>query len=687
MKSLRGLRYIILGCLVSFLVFLYFSYEWRVAETPPPSLDLQSGTSVTLGSQIVSKNLTLQSQRAISYQTGRTVFEDFLLQVNKGGRLITISGERAEVEQKEDIEGVIMRGGVRLESSDGMVLTGEEFRYLAQGGLVSSDSPISFSKKNIQGKARQLTYQLEPDILELSGAVRISISPSQEKEGEPPITIESDYLRYDRKKDFVWLRNNILITRPPDYLKTKELFAFFDPLDKQLNRMELMGGVFGFFGAGEPEEKGEVESSSPEEETGRLSFQASVAGEKTLFCQRMTVIFHPGGNNSIQNILAYEKARLELYPSYSPSSKVEEVRTITANRFEIGLAPDGRKMEEFNAFENVHARLFLPPTTAPSPPKDIYCEELYLKLDPRLGELVSAKFKENVRYVAGELQIVCEEGDYNPREELVTLLGSPVITEGQDKVTAEEVALHLREETMMAKGKVVSQFSSQESSEGRLGGGMFTLSEGEEPLVFNSDRMVFDKNRQIITFSEGVKAFQGANIVRADKITIHQEEGLLKAEGGVKSILPQRASSDEGSEDASSEELLEITSPAMVYQKPTGSIRYFNGVEVNKKELTITADKLDLILDQKREEIVEAIARGEVKVWQGTKMAEGEQGVYDFRTEKLTLTGKVVRFIEEGVVSYTGNILTIFLKDDKMILAARKDERVKSVHQPPQKKR
>ena len=401
----------------------------------------------------------------------------------------------------------------------------------------------------------------------------------------------------------------------------------------------------------------------------------------------MTIIFHPGGNNSIQNILAYEKARLELYPSYSPSSEIEEVRTITANRFEIGFAPDGRGMEEFNAFENVHARLFLPPTTAPSPPKDIYCEELYLRLDPRLEELVSAKFKENVRYVAGELQIVCEEGNYNPREELITLVGSPVITEGQDKVTAEEVALHLREETMVAKGKVVSQFTSKGPQEGRLGGGMFALSEGDEPLVFNSDRMVFDKNREIITFSEGVKAFQGANVVRADKITIHQQEGLLKAEGGVKSILPQRASSDEEGEEASSGGLLEITSPAMVYQKPAGRIRYFNGVTVNKKGLSITADKLDLILDQKGEEIVEAVARGGVKVRQGTKVAEGEQGVYDFRKEKLTLTGKVVRFVEEGVVSYTGNILTIFLKDDRMILAARKDERVESVHKPPKKKR
>lgn len=688
MKSLRWLRYLIMGCLVAFLVYLYFSYEWRAADSPPPSFDLQTGTSVAIGSKIVGKNLTLQSQRATSYETGRTVFEDFLLKVNKEGRLITVSGEMADVEQKEEIEVVVMSGGLRLESSDGLVLTGEGLRYIAQGSVVRSDSPVSFFKKNIQGVARQLSYELEPDILELRGAVKISVSPSEEKKGEPPITIESDYLKYDRKRDFVWLRKNVLITRLPDYLKTKELIALFDPIDKQLRQMELMGGVYSYFGAVEPDAEGGAEDSSPEEKTKGFSYQTSVAGGKTLFCRRMRVIFHPGGENRIDNILAYKKARLEILPSYSRSSKVEEVRTITANRFEVGFDADGREIEWFNAFENVHARLFLPPTVAPSsPPKDIYCEELHMKLDPSLRELTFAKFKENVRYVSGEFQIVCDEGDYKPEEELITLSGSPVITEGQDKVTADEVALHLREETMVAKGSVVSQFASKGSEEGRLGGELFALSKGEKPVVFNSTLMVFDQNKGIITFSEGVRAFQGSNIIWADKIIINQEEGLLKAEGGVKSILPQRTSSDEGGEEASSGGLLEMTSSAMVYHKSNGRIRYFNGVTANKKGLSITADKLDLILDQKGEEIVEAVAQGGVKVLQGTKGAEGDKGVYDFKKEKLTLTGKEVRFIEEGVVSYTGNILTIYLKDDRMILAARKDERVESVRKPPKKKR
>ncbi|TKJ34367.1 hypothetical protein CEE39_02655 [bacterium (candidate division B38) B3_B38] len=688
MKSLRGLRYIIIGCLVSFLIYLYFSYEWRAAETPPPSFDLQAGTSITIGSQIVSKNLTLKSQRAIGYETGRTVFEDFLLKVDKGGKLFTVSGKSAEVKQKEEIEVVVMKGSIRLESSDGLVLTGEGLTYIAQESLVRSDSPVSFSRENIKGEARQLTYELESDILNLRGAVRISIAPSEERKGEPPVTIGSDYLRYDRKRDFVWLRNNVLITRPPDYVKTKELIAFFDPIDKQLSKMELWGGVLSRFGAAEPEEAAETEDSSPEEETRRVSYQTAFSGGKTLFCRRMKVIFHPEGENRIDTILAYKSARLEIIPSHSSYPTMEEVRTVTANRFEFGFAHDGREIETFDAFDNVHARLFLPPTVGPSsPPKDIYCEELHMKLDPRKEEVVSAKFKENVRYVSGEVQIVCEEGDYNPGEELVTLSGSPMITEGQDKVTAEEVTLRLQEDTMVAKGKVVSQFVSKGSKGGSLGGELFALSEGESPVVFNSSTMVFDKNRGIITFSEGVKAFQGTNIIWADKIVIHQEEGLLKAEGGVKSVLPQKAASQEGGEEAFSGGLLEITSAAMVYHKPNGPIRYFNTVTVNKNGLSIKADKLDLILDPKGEELVEAVAQGGVKVYQGTKGAEGDKGVYDFKEEKLTLTGEEVRFVEEGVVSYTGNILTIFLKDDKMILTARKDERVESIHKPPTEKK
>ena len=688
MKSLRGLRYIIIGCLASFLIYLYFSYEWRADDTPPPSFDLQAGTSVTIGSQVVSKNLTLQSQRAIGYETGRTVFEDFILKVDKGGKLFTVSGKSAEVKQKEEIELVAMKGSIRLESSDGLVLTGEGLTYIAQKSLVRSDSPVSFSRENIQGEARQLTYELEADILSLSGAVRISIAPSEESEGESPITIKSDYLRYDRQKDFVWLRNNVSITRPPDYVETKELIAFLDPIDKQLSKMELWGGVLSRFGAAEPEEAAETKGSSPEEKADRVSYQTAFSGGKTLFCRRMKVIFHPEGENRIDTILAQKKARLEIIPSHSSYPTMEEVRTITANRFEFGFAPDGREIESFNAFENVHARIFLPPTVGPSlPPKDIYCEELHMKLDPQGKELVSAEFKQNVRYVAGEVQIVCEEGHYNPGEELITLSGSPMITEGQDKVTAEEVTLHLQEDTMVAKGKVVTQFFSQGSKGGSLGVELFAWSKGEGPVVFNSSTMVFEKNKGIITFSEGVKAFQGTNIVWADKIIIHQEEGLLKAEGGVKSVLPQKAASEGEGEQSSSEELLEITSAAMVYHKPNGPIRYFNTVTANKNGLSIKADKLDLILDSKGEELVEAIAQGGVKVYQGTKGAEGDKGVFDFKEEKLTLTGNEVRFIEEGVVSYTGNILTIFLKNDRMILNARKDERVESIHKPPTEKK
>ncbi len=688
MKSLRWLRYIIIGCLASFLIYLYFSYEWRADEAPPPSFDLQAGTSVTIGSQIVGKNFALQSQRAIGYESGRTVFEDFQLKVDKGGKLFTISGKSAEVHQKEEIEVVVMKGSIRLESSDGLALTGEGLTYNAEQSLVRSDSPVSFSRENIQGEARQLTYELEPDILSLRGAVRISISPPEESEGELPITIESDYLRYDRKKDFIWLRTNVSITRPPDFVRTKELIAFLDPVDKQLSKMELWGGVWSRFGTAEPEEAAETEASSSKEETKGVGYQTAFAGGKTLFCLRMRVIFHPEGENRIDTILANKKARLEIYPSHSSSLAMEEVRTITANSFEFGFAADGRDIETFKAFENVHARLFLPPTVGPSsPPKDIYCEELQMRLDPQAEKLVSAEFKQNVRYVSGEVQIVCEQGDYNPGKELVTLSGSPMITEGQDKVTAEEVTLHLREDTVMAKGKVVTQFFSQGSKGGSLGGELFAWSKGEDPVVFNSSTMVFEKNKGIITFSEGVKAFQGINILWADKIIIHQEEGLLKAEGGVKSVLPQKAASAAEGEQASSGELLEITSAAMVYRKPSGPIRYFNEVTALKDGLSIKADKLDLMLDPKGEELIEAVAQGGVKVYQGTKGAEGDKGVYDFKEDKLTLTGNEVRFIEEGVVSYTGSILTIFLKDDRMILNARKDERVESIHKPPTEKK
>jgi lipopolysaccharide export system protein LptA len=123
-------------------------------------------------------------------------------------------------------------------------------------------------------------------------------------------------------------------------------------------------------------------------------------------------------------------------------------------------------------------------------------------------------------------------------------------------------------------------------------------------------------------------------------------------------------------------------------------ITFEGNVEAKRDDFTVFCNKLIVFYEksgeQKKTENVSAridkiVATGAVKIIRAEGgVATGEKAVYYQKGEKLVLTGKPV--VKQGEDFVEGDVITLFLKEDRSIVESAKDKKVRAVIFPKQEK-
>ena len=123
-------------------------------------------------------------------------------------------------------------------------------------------------------------------------------------------------------------------------------------------------------------------------------------------------------------------------------------------------------------------------------------------------------------------------------------------------------------------------------------------------------------------------------------------------------------------------------------------ITFEGSVEAKRDDFTVWCHKLVVFYEksgeQKEAENVSAsidkiVATGAVKIIRAEGgVATGEKAVYYQKGEKLVLTGKPE--VKQGEDFVEGDIITLFLKEDRSIVESAKDKKVRAVIFPKQEK-
>jgi len=112
---------------------------------------------------------------------------------------------------------------------------------------------------------------------------------------------------------------------------------------------------------------------------------------------------------------------------------------------------------------------------------------------------------------------------------------------------------------------------------------------------------------------------------------------------------------------------VEITAQKLEFDYRKLELTYEGGVMVKQGEMTLRADRLRVVLNESGEERVQEImAKGNVLIQQGERVAAGEQAVFDRESDTVVLSDGAT--LREGANVVKGERVIVYLKEERSVV-------------------
>jgi len=299
-------------------------------------------------------------------------------------------------------------------------------------------------------------------------------------------------------------------------------------------------------------------------------------------------------------------------------------------------------------------------------------ESLRAEFSPA-GEISSAVQEGDVRYREGAggeqgrrgRSVTAARASYAPRDESLTLTGSPRIVDGGMTMTADQVRLMRRGGAMLATGSVKTTYSELKA---QPNGAM--LASGE-PVHVTAEAVSAEQSRGSARYSGGARLWQGANIVEAPVIEFDEQNRTIVARGDavhpVRSVFVR--------EDAKGKiASVLLTAPQLKYSDRERLASYTGGVQAKSEDGVLTAERADALLGAAGNaqggapgRLESIVASGGVLVRQRERSVRGEKLEYQARSGTFVMSGGSPTLTDPVNGTVRGNSLTFYSRDDRVV--------------------
>lgn len=146
-----------------------------------------------------------------------------------------------------------------------------------------------------------------------------------------------------------------------------------------------------------------------------------------------------------------------------------------------------------------------------------------------------------------------------------------------------------------------------------------------------------------------------------------------------RTILPEKG---EKKKIGTGEQPLRINAQALEVDNKNQIITFKGNVIARQEEMTIQADTARVYYTKKEEgyEIKEIVATGNVRVYQGNRLATSQKAVFYHQEQKVILTGQPK--VWQGKDMLSGEKITVYLKEDKSFVESGAERRVEVIFYP-----
>ena len=289
------------------------------------------------------------------------------------------------------------------------------------------------------------------------------------------------------------------------------------------------------------------------------------------------------------------------------------------------------------------------------------------------GGIASIVQQGELAYVDGARKAWARRATYTPNDQMLALSGSPRVVDAGMTTTADVMRMNRATGDAFAEGNVKSTYSELKA---QPDGGMLASA---DPIHVTSRSMTAHRAAGVAVYSGNAALWQNANVVQAPTLEFDREQRSLVAKGTasqpISTVLVQVDKNGKATP-------VTITSAHLTYKDADRKIVLEGGVTVKGADATLTARQMDVFLASRNPSadgserstpgrVEQIVAQDKVVITQPTRHATGDRLVYSAKDEKFVLTGGPPSIFDAERGKITGDSLTFFRRDDRVLVEGR----------------
>lgn len=425
---------------------------------------------------------------------------------------------------------------------------------------------------------------------------------------------------------------------------------------------------------------------------------------ETMTAAQMVFSFRPE-DRSLEDARTAGPGELVLVPQDPKQAQ----QKITAGQFVMSF--DNRsRLQTLSGLSGVRV-VSLPRAGAPAGTsrRESSSERLEATFDPSTAAILSVVQSGNFRFSEGERQGSAERAEYSSQAQAWSLTGHPQAWDPVTRLRAERFLEHLDTDTLEGIGNVQSTHlertapASRPPKAGAVPKAGATPRGGDTTNVL-ADRVLAARSSRLLHYEGHVRAWRGADVVEASSLDYNAKERRLSS--GFKVVTshlasPSRipgdsppsaaASSGAGGAGRAPEERshpLSIRADRLEFFDAGRKASYRGDVELETESTKLQADRMDVYFSAggaaDATEVSRVLADGHVLVTQPGRRATGNRLEYEAARGKIVILGGPPALYDEDKGFTTGQSLTFFIHDDRLLVEGGEKSRALSEHRLPQ---
>jgi lipopolysaccharide export system protein LptA len=653
-----------LGLAVAALVYTQWSAR-PVEEALSTDAPLSDPTAISVSDDGVFELLTADGTPAMSIQykekkdfsDGRMEFAGVSATFVRAGVRQTMQADRAVTSGKMGPTGlqptqVDFSGHVKLSSEEGfLVEADEDATFYNDEQKTVIPGPMRFTRGRLSGSGVGAELFMDRSVLWINSQAKLTVAP--EVAGGVPVDATATRIGLADADHFMVLEGEAVMQHQGKRLSSDHARVSFTPVGNIVQYIEMRGrsAVRTTGGTGGRALTAANINLAFAPDTGLLTHAQLAESAVVAFTDAgritrvsgSTIELHVGADGeTLTRLDATDPVEVQL-----PRESTQRPQTTIRAQTLLAEGADGKGLQRAlfsGAVRYQEARPSQQGKAAET--RTATAGTLSLDLKGDLGQVESARFKENFRVTDGPLTASAAEGVYNSGAETLLLRGAagsprPKATTTEMDVVADEIDTDLARDAFDARGRVESALTPATTTTTKTdtGGGLFQRG---TVVTGSSNRLQYSRTTGRAEYDGAVFLVQGDSRLGAERVVVEDATGNLTATGKVSSRFALESASGRGAAPAKP---TDMRADELVYTDAARTAVYSGAAQLDTATgEQITAARITLTLAEAARTLKTAVATAAaggtvlVRLLEG-RQASGASVTYDAATEEYRVQG------------------------------------------------